>query len=142
MPVAEAVRTMLASFPTVDDASRATSGIIAAGIIPAALEMMDALTISALMRAGHKGLPADAAAVLLVELEGLQEGVDEQVPFVEAILTDAGASETRSEPGEVINVDGFLQFRNFADLLLEAVLPKKLMFLFLELLSESAVLVL
>lgn len=96
MPVAEAVRTMLASFPTVDDASRATSGIIAAGIIPAALEMMDALTISALMRAGHKGLPADAAAVLLVELEGLQEGVDEQVPFVEAILTDAGASDIRT----------------------------------------------
>ena len=87
MPVPEAVRTMLASFPTVDDASRATSGIIAAGIIPAAIEMMDALTITALSRAGHKGLPPDAAAVLLVELEGLQESVDEQRPFVEAILT-------------------------------------------------------
>lgn len=96
MPIAEAVRTMLASFASVDDASRATSGIIAAGIIPAALEMMDALTITALARAGHKGLPADAAAVLLVELEGLKEGVDEQVPFVEAILTEAGASEIRT----------------------------------------------
>jgi glycolate oxidase len=96
MPVPEAVRTMLASFPTVDDASRATSGIIAAGIIPAALEMMDALTITALSRAGHKGLPPDAAAVLLVELEGLQESVDEQRPFVEAILTEAGASEIRT----------------------------------------------
>ena len=96
MPVAEAVRTLLASFTTIDDASRATSGIIAAGIIPAALEMMDALTITALARAGHKGLPADAAAVLLVELEGLREGVDEQVPFVESILTESGASEIRT----------------------------------------------
>ena len=96
MPVAEAVRTLLASFTSVDDASRATSGIIAAGIIPAALEMMDALTITALARAGHKGLPADAAAVLLVELEGLKEGVDEQVPFVESILTESGASEIRT----------------------------------------------
>jgi glycolate oxidase len=96
MPVAEAVRTLLASFTTVDDASRATAGIVAAGIIPAALEMMDALTITALTRAGHKGLPADAAAVLLVELEGLVEGVDELVPVVEAILTEAGASEIRT----------------------------------------------
>ena len=96
MPSAEAVRTLLASFASVDDASRATSEIIAAGIIPAALEMMDALTISALLRAGHKGLPSDAAAVLLVELEGLREGVDEQVPYVESILTASGASEIRT----------------------------------------------
>jgi FAD/FMN-containing dehydrogenase len=58
--------------------------------------MMDALTITALARAGHKGLPADAAAVLLVELEGLTDGVEEQVPFVESILTEAGASEIRT----------------------------------------------
>jgi glycolate oxidase len=96
MPIAEAVRTLLASFPTIDAASRATSAIIAAGIIPSALEMMDALTITALARAGHKGLPSDAGAVLLVELEGLSEGVDEQVPYVETILNEAGASEIRT----------------------------------------------
>ncbi len=96
MPVAEAVRTILASFATVDDASRATSGIVAAGIIPAALEMMDALTITALARAGHRGLPPDAAAVLLVELEGLREGVEEQIPHVEGILLESGATEIRT----------------------------------------------
>jgi glycolate oxidase len=96
MPVAEAVRTILASFPTIDSASQATSDIIGAGIIPAALEMMDALTIQALTRAGHTGLPADAAAVLLVEVEGLREGVDELVPHVESLLLSAGATEIRT----------------------------------------------
>lgn len=96
MPTAEAVRTILASFPTIDSASQATSDIIAAGIIPAALEMMDALTIQALTRAGHTGLPADAAAVLLVEVEGVREGVDELVPHVESLLLTAGASEIRT----------------------------------------------
>ncbi|RLT55580.1 MAG: FAD-binding protein [Chloroflexi bacterium] len=96
MPVAEAVRTILASFSTIDTASQATSDIIGAGIIPAALEMMDALTIQALTRAGHTGLPADAAAVLLVEVEGLREGVDELVPHVESLLLGAGATEIRT----------------------------------------------
>ena len=78
MRVQEGVRTLLAIFDTMDDASRATSAIVAAGIIPAALEMMDRLTIEALQRAGHQGLPSGAQAVLLVELEGMPEGLQEQ----------------------------------------------------------------
>ena len=96
MRVQESVRTLLAIFDTVDAASRATSAIVAAGIIPAALEMMDRLTIEALQRAGHKGLPSGAAAVLLVELEGLHEGLAEQVTAVQDTCFRCGATEVRT----------------------------------------------
>ena len=96
MRVQEGVRTLLASFDTIDDASRATSAIVAAGIIPAALEMMDRLTIQALQLAGHKGLPSEAQAVLLVELEGMAEGLAEQVAAVQGLLLESGASEIRA----------------------------------------------
>lgn len=74
---AEAVSVLLAAFPTMESASRAVSAIIADGILPASLEMMDALTITAVEAAYHCGYPTDAAAVLLVELDGLAETVDE-----------------------------------------------------------------
>ena len=96
MRIQESVRTLLAIFDAVDGASQATSAIIAAGIIPAALEMMDRLTIEALVRAGHKGLPTGAGAVLLVELEGLQEGLDELVAPVQEICLRCGATEIRT----------------------------------------------
>jgi glycolate oxidase len=96
MRVQESVRTLLATYDSVDAASQATSAIVAAGIIPAALEMMDRLTIEALIRAGHQGLPADAGAVLLVELEGLQEGLEELVTSVQGICLQCGATEIRT----------------------------------------------
>ena len=96
MRIQESVRTLLAIFDTVDGASRATSAIVARGIIPAALEMMDGLTIKALQLAGHKGLPEGAAAVLLVELEGLDETVAELLPQVQDICLDCGATEIRA----------------------------------------------
>ena len=68
---------MLAVFPGVAEASRAVSAIIAAGIIPAALEMMDALVISAVEAAYGFGFPEDAGAVLIIELDGLEVGLDE-----------------------------------------------------------------
>jgi glycolate oxidase len=74
---AEAVSVLLAAFPTMESASRAVSAIIAEGILPASLEMMDALTITAVEAAFHCGYPLDAAAVLLVELDGLAETVAE-----------------------------------------------------------------
>jgi glycolate dehydrogenase FAD-linked subunit len=95
MRVQESVRTLLATFDAIDDASRATSAIVAAGIIPAALEMMDRLTIEALQRAGHKGLPSEAQAVLLVELEGMPEGLEEQTGAVQDLLLESGAAEIR-----------------------------------------------
>jgi glycolate oxidase len=73
----EAVSVLLAAFPSMDSASRAVTAIIANGILPASLEMMDALTISAVEAAFHCGYPLDAASVLLVELDGLAETVAE-----------------------------------------------------------------
>jgi glycolate oxidase len=96
MRLQEGVRTLLATFDTMDDASRATSAIVAAGIIPAALEMMDRLTIEALQRAGHQGLPSGAQAVLLVELEGMPEGLQEQTAAVQELLLECGAAEIRA----------------------------------------------
>nr|BFF17579.1 hypothetical protein GCM10025730_11000 [Promicromonospora thailandica] len=64
------VRTLLAAFRTMDDAGAATSAIIAAGVIPAAIEMMDALAIEAAEAAVHCGYPAGAGAVLVIELDG------------------------------------------------------------------------
>jgi len=72
----EAYRTLLAVFESVDAASEAVSGIIAAGIVPAALEMMDRLILQALEQAYHIGLPTDAGAVLLIELDGPAVGLD------------------------------------------------------------------
>ncbi len=81
----EAVKTLLAIFKELDDASAAVSGIIGAGIVPAALEMMDDLCISAAEAAVHAGYPEGAGAVLLVEVDGLQEAVEEEVAAVEEV---------------------------------------------------------
>jgi len=74
---AEDVAILLAAFPSMEAASRAVSAVIAEGILPASLEMMDHLTITAVEAAFHCGYPTDAAAVLLVELDGMRETVAE-----------------------------------------------------------------
>ncbi len=79
---AESWKTLLAIFEVVDDATATISGIIAAGMIPAALEMMDQLIVTAVEAAFHFGFPTDAGAVLIVELDGLAAGLDEQVQRV------------------------------------------------------------
>jgi glycolate oxidase len=71
----EAWKTLLAVFATIEAASNAVSGIIGAGLIPAALEMMDHLTIQAVEAATGAGLPLDAGAVLLIELDGIADGM-------------------------------------------------------------------
>src|SRR5437763_8730605 len=73
----EAVKTMVAVFDTMDDASNTVSEIIATGVIPAAIEMMDQMILQAVEADSHAGYPQDAAAVLLMETEGLREGVTE-----------------------------------------------------------------
>jgi glycolate oxidase len=83
--LAEAVKTMVAVFDKMDDASNTVSEIIAGGIIPAAIEMMDKLILQAVEADTHAGYPIDAAAVLLMESEGLQESVAEQVERIVAI---------------------------------------------------------
>jgi len=76
-PLQQDRRTMLAAFPTVEQASQSVSDIIAAGILPAALEMMDQLTTQAVEEFVHAGFPTEAGAVLIAELEGLSGTLDE-----------------------------------------------------------------
>jgi glycolate oxidase len=95
-PTPEAVSVLLAAFPDMELASVAVSEIIGAGIIPAALEMMDALTIQAVEPAFHAGYPMDAGAVLLIEVDGLREDVDDTTEEIARICQRAGASEVRA----------------------------------------------
>jgi glycolate oxidase len=90
----EAVQTLLAAFPHTDAAGDAVSGIIAAGIVPAAVEMMDRLAIEAAEAAVHANYP-DTPALLLVELDGRRVEVAEQLAQVRAICQELGATELR-----------------------------------------------
>jgi glycolate oxidase len=90
-----AVRTLLAVFDRLDQASSAVAAITARGLIPAALEMIDQLTIQAVEDAFGAGYPRDAAAALLIELDGLAAGLDEEAARVEAACRGAGAREVR-----------------------------------------------
>ncbi len=85
VPLAEAVKTMVAVFDTMDDASNTVSESIATGVIPAAIEMMDQMILQAVEADTHAGYPMDAAAVLLIETEGLREGVAEQIEQIVGI---------------------------------------------------------
>ncbi len=96
----EAVATLLAVFPGVLEASRAVSLIIAAGIVPAALEMMDALVIEAVEQAYGFGFPPSAGAVLIVELDGLEAGLEELSARVSAACREEGATEVRRAADE------------------------------------------
>ncbi len=78
-------RTMVGVFDTMDDASNTVSEIIASGVIPAAIEMMDQMILQAVEADTHAGYPLDAAAVLLIEAEGLRESVEEQTAIICAI---------------------------------------------------------
>ncbi|HEY3187307.1 MAG TPA: FAD-binding protein, partial [Solirubrobacteraceae bacterium] len=94
-PNPPAVRTLLADFTEVDAAAATVSGIIAAGIVPAALEMMDAEITRAVEDYVHAGFPRDAAAILLVEVDGLAAGVDEAAAEIDAIARANGARSLR-----------------------------------------------
>ena len=92
----EAISVQLAAFPDVESASVAVSRIIGAGIIPAALEMMDQLTIQAVEPAFHAGYPMDAGAVLLIEVDGMREDVEDTAQEIGNICWESGASEVRA----------------------------------------------
>ncbi|MCY3023093.1 MAG: FAD-binding protein [Planctomycetota bacterium] len=95
-PNPEAVKTQLAVFSSVDAATRTVSGIIAAGIIPAALEMMDQPLIRALEEWQHFGFPLDAGAVLIIELDGLRDGLEPLSDRVAAICREHGCLDLRT----------------------------------------------
>ena len=91
----EAVTTLLAGFHSTDDAGGAVSEVIAAGIVPAAIEMMDRLTIEAAELAFSPGYPEGAEALLLVELDGVAAQVAEDTAAVERICAACRAFELR-----------------------------------------------
>jgi glycolate oxidase len=95
LPLPERVVTLLAAFAGTDEAGEAVSSVIAAGILPAAVEMMDTLAIEAAEAAVHAGLPVGAGAVLLVELDGPAVEVELLLPQVRDLCTQHGATEVR-----------------------------------------------
>jgi glycolate oxidase len=99
------VQTLLAGFRSMDDAGAAVSAIVAAGILPAAIEMMDDLSISAAEAAVHCDYPAGAGAVLIVELDGPRAEVQADLAAVEERCRDAGAFELRVAVDEAERVE-------------------------------------
>ena len=95
MRLPESTRTLLAIFDAVDDASNAVSAIIAAGMLPSALEMMDRNIIAAVEPVIRAGFPLDAEAVLLIEVDGLEESTVEQAEAIDRICRDNKAREVR-----------------------------------------------
>src|SRR2546421_1446406 len=91
----QAFKTMLGIFESVEDASQTVSDIIAAGIVPGAMEMMDQLITQAVEAAYHFGFPLDAGAVLIVELDGLAAGLDRQVERIIGICNKNRARAVR-----------------------------------------------
>ena len=82
------VATLLAAFPTIETASHAVSAIIARGIVPAALEMMDHMTVGAVEAHYRAGYPTDAGAVLLVEVDGIAESTRELMGAIREVLEE------------------------------------------------------
>jgi glycolate oxidase len=95
-----AVKTVLAVFDRVEDASAAVSAIIARGLVPAAVEMIDQLTIQAVEDAFGCGYPRDAAAALLIELDGIASGMQTQAAHIVAACRDSGARDVRTAADE------------------------------------------
>ncbi|CAN5378115.1 FAD-linked oxidase C-terminal domain-containing protein [soil metagenome] len=92
----QVVRTLLADFMSLDAGAQAVSAIVASGIVPAALEFMDGpLTRVVESSVYAAGYPADAEAILLIELDGLEAGIDEDVDRVRTLCRDAGARNVR-----------------------------------------------
>jgi glycolate oxidase len=91
----QAYRTLLGVFETVDAATNTISGIIGAGIIPGALEMLDALILQAVEAAFGFGFPLDAGAVLIMEVDGLDAGLDADAECIGGIARQHGAREVR-----------------------------------------------
>jgi glycolate oxidase len=102
LPLPESVSTLMAAFPTIDTASQAVSDVIGHGILPAALEMMDQVTIGAVEAHYHAGYPTDAGAVLLTEVDGLAESTREVMDEVQQVLkvNEAFAMRLAETPAE------------------------------------------
>ena len=96
LPVPDTVVTLLAIFDSIEEASETVSAVIGAGLVPAALEMIDRVTLQAAEAGLQCGYPPDAGAVLLIELDGLEGAVAEQVTRADAACRAHGATEIRN----------------------------------------------
>jgi glycolate oxidase len=94
-PLPPAVRTMLLDFTTVDACAATVSGIIARGVVPAAVEMMDHGIVVAAERFAHAGYPTDAAAILIVEVDGMPGAVEAQTRAVEEAARENAVRDIR-----------------------------------------------
>jgi glycolate oxidase len=97
---AEALETLLAIYDSVDDAAETVSAIVAAGMVPATLELMDKLAIRAVEESQDLGFPQDVGAVLLIELDGLRDGLGEMADEVRAMCRRNNAREIRVATSE------------------------------------------
>jgi glycolate oxidase len=100
MPKSESVKTMLAIYNSLEDAGRTVSAIIADGIVPATLEMLDRLTIKAVEESIHAGFPLDAEAVLLIELDGLKDGMERLAERIMEICRKNNARDVKAASTE------------------------------------------
>ncbi|HYH63670.1 MAG TPA: FAD-linked oxidase C-terminal domain-containing protein [Urbifossiella sp.] len=91
----EAYRTLLGVFDTVDQATNTISDIIGAGMVPAALEMLDNMFIGSIEAAYRLGFPLDAGALLIMEADGLEAGLQAEADSMEALALRNGAREVR-----------------------------------------------
>ncbi|KKW67122.1 hypothetical protein AAV94_12405 [Lampropedia cohaerens] len=100
LPKPVVAKVLMASFDDIEKAGRAVGDIIAAGIIPGGLEMMDRLSIHAAEDFIHAGYPLDAEAILLCELDGVESDVDEDCQLVYDVLRKAGATQVQQARDE------------------------------------------
>jgi len=100
LPQPEAVKTILAVFPSVEGASNAVSGIIGCGIIPVAMELMDRETVKAVEANVKAGYPLDAGAVLLIELDGPRAEIEAEAVGVEGVCRDHRCLDVRVAQSE------------------------------------------
>lgn len=100
MRAPEAIKTMLAICDTIEDGANTVSAIIAEGIVPATLEMMDNLVMQAVEESVHVGYPLDAAAVLIIELDGMVDGMDRQAEKIMEICKQNNVREVKLAKSE------------------------------------------
>lgn len=91
----EGVKTMLAIYDSIEEGSETVSAIVAAGMVPATLEMMDQLVIKAVEESIHCGFPLDCATVLIIEVDGLKDDMEQQVKAISDLCRAHGAREVR-----------------------------------------------
>lgn len=114
IPKPESVRTLLAVFPRLDDAARTTAAIVRRGVTPATLEIMDQLTLRVVENYLHAGLPVEAEAVLLIEVDGFIEAVERQASIVAEICREMGASSVREARTEAERAELWLARRSIS----------------------------